>query len=110
MPPKKKPKDRHRSGFMVRLPEDHKTALTELTGKLGAFSSEAPGSEPQLAALELLQQRHQLLQLLNPYAQLQVFQTPMLLSPEFQILHTNWDKLNLRHPDIMPLIPSLIPL
>lgn len=33
MPPKKKPKDRHRSGFMVRLPEDHKTALTELTGK-----------------------------------------------------------------------------
>ena len=31
MAAKKKPKDRHRSGFMVRLPEEHRTALDETT-------------------------------------------------------------------------------
>lgn len=35
MPPKKPkpPKDRHRSGFMVRLPEAHRVALEELKKK-----------------------------------------------------------------------------
>ena len=40
------------SDFFIK--PNYSADLTELTGKLGAFSSEAPGSEPQLAALELL--------------------------------------------------------
>ncbi|MFN4029486.1 MAG: DUF748 domain-containing protein [Acidovorax temperans] len=40
------------SDFFIQ--PNYSADLTELTGKLGAFSSEAPGGEPQLAALELL--------------------------------------------------------
>ena len=40
------------SDFFIK--PNYSADLTELTGKLGAFSSEAPGGEPQLAALELL--------------------------------------------------------
>lgn len=40
------------SDFFIK--PNYSADLTELTGKLGAFSSEAPGSEPQLAALKLL--------------------------------------------------------
>lgn len=40
------------SDFFIK--PNYSADLTELTGKLGAFSSEAPGSDPQLAALELL--------------------------------------------------------
>jgi len=40
------------SDFFIK--PNYSADLTELTGKLGAFSSEAPGVEPQLAALELL--------------------------------------------------------
>ena len=40
------------SDFFIK--PNYSADLSELTGKLGAFSSEAPGSEPQLAALELL--------------------------------------------------------
>lgn len=40
------------SDFFIK--PNYSADLTELTGKLGAFSSETPGSEPQLAALELL--------------------------------------------------------
>lgn len=40
------------SDFFIK--PNYSADLSELTGKLGAFSSEAPGGEPQLAALELL--------------------------------------------------------